>query len=370
MKIALIVGNRDGGLVHYASQLANALVCMHGVIIIAPKGVNKEYFHQQVIIQEANISPVGKLLHKEIISVRGLVGAVKTINPDIIHILSNHPSICFAFPFIRKYTCIFTSHNPKHLFPSTKSDWFPLLVDIIVNRIFIKFADIVIVHGNLLKKNILAEGIPEDRVKVITHGDYSFFTKWENNDVKEDKSVLFFGFIAKHKGIEHLIRAEPLITEKIPDAKIVIAGKGDFKKYEKEMKNKSLFEIHNETIPNEQVAGLFQRASVVVLPYIKASQSGIIPIAYAFKKPVVVTDVGSMPEVVDDGVTGFIVPPKNPEALADAIIKLLKDDKLRKEMGENAYKKMREDLSWDKIAEKTIAIYDKAINGHKNKRRI
>jgi len=57
------------------------------------------------------------------------------------------------------------------------------------------------------------------------------------------------------------------------------------------------------------------------------------------------------------------VPPRNVNALADAIIKLLKDDKLRKGMGENAYKKMKEELSWDKIAEKTIELYNEAIIG-------
>lgn len=77
-------------------------------------------------------------------------------------------------------------------------------------------------------------------------------------------------------------------------------------------------------------------------------------IVFGFKKPVVVTDVGAIPEIVDDGVTGFIVPPRNSEAPAEAIIKLLKDEKLRKQMGENTYKKLKTDLSWDNIAEKTI----------------
>jgi glycosyltransferase involved in cell wall biosynthesis len=70
---------------------------------------------------------------------------------------------------------------------------------------------------------------------------------------------------------------------------------------------------------------------------------------------------------VDDSVTGFIVPPKDPEALASAITKLLRDDKLRKEMGENAYGKMKEELSWDKIAEKTIEIYREVLNEHENR---
>ena len=109
-------------------------------------------------------------------------------------------------------------------------------------------------------------------------------------------------------------------------------------------------------------------SGIIVLPYTEASQTGIIPIAYSFKKPVILTNVGGLPESVDDGKTGFVVPPRNEKALADAIIKLLKDVKLRKQMGENAYKKMKEELSWDVIAEKTIEVYKVAINEHKNKK--
>ncbi len=64
---------------------------------------------------------------------------------------------------------------------------------------------------------------------------------------------------------------------------------------------------------------------MVALPYTEASQSGVVSTAYGFGKPVVVTDVGSIPEIVDDGVTGLIVPPRDPAALAEAIIRLLKD---------------------------------------------
>jgi glycosyltransferase involved in cell wall biosynthesis len=76
---------------------------------------------------------------------------------------------------------------------------------------------------------------------------------------------------------------------------------------------------------------------------------------------VVVTDVGSISEIVDDNKTGFIVPPRDSQALAEAVIRLLKDKKLRKEMGENAYKKLKEDFSWDRITEKTLEVYREAI---------
>ena len=75
----------------------------------------------------------------------------------------------------------------------------------------------------------------------------------------------------------------------------------------------------------------------------------------------VVTDVGSLPEVVKDGRTGFIVPPRNSEKLAEMVIKLLQDEELRHTMGQNAFQFAEAELSWDSIAEKTVALYQKAL---------
>ena len=127
------------------------------------------------------------------------------------------------------------------------------------------------------------------------------------------------------------------------------------------MVNKEKFDVHNEFISHEKVAELFQRASIIVLPYVDGSQSGVIPMAYAFKKPVVITDVGSLPENVDDGKTGFVVPPRDSRRLADVITDLLLDDDKRKAFGRNAYDKSRGDLSWDRIAADTIKVYNKAL---------
>jgi glycosyltransferase involved in cell wall biosynthesis len=106
-----------------------------------------------------------------------------------------------------------------------------------------------------------------------------------------------------------------------------------------------------------EVSHYFQSASIVVLPYIDASQSGVIPVAYAFKKPVIVTNVGSLTELVDDGKTGIIIPPKNTEKLAETIIKMLLDERNLQKMGENAYQKIVKDGSWDLIAKKTLDAY-------------
>ena len=359
MKIMIITSNTHGGMIHYVSQLANALSKRENIVVIAPVGVERKYFTKHVKIVELHLgNTIKKFFINTLIFTRHLkfLNTVYKEKPDIIHFNGSHLWMCLFLPFLTKFHIITTIHEINPHIGSRKFD------QIVGKKIHIKFSDCLIVHGKRLKYELKTNKL----CYIIPHGDYSFFLNYKRDDVNEENAVLFFGNILDYKGLEYLIKAEPLITEKIPDVKIIIAGEGNFEKYCNLIRDINKFEIHNRFIPDEEVAEFFQRAKVVVLPYIEGTQSGIIPIAYAFKKPVIVTNVGSIPEVVDDGKTGFIVPPRDEKALADAMIKLLKDDELRKEMGKNAYKKMKEELSWDKIAEKTIEVYKEAISDRLN----
>jgi glycosyltransferase involved in cell wall biosynthesis len=331
--------------------------------VIAPIGAEKELFNNSVNL---TLLPVGDTKKNFIINTllinRALnfLKAIQKEKPDIIHLQQpHHLWNLLLFPLRKKYPILATVHDAEpHI-------GFERLHKIIARNWNFKYLSrAFIVHGQVekdrLEKSLGSLGIKK-KCYVVSHGDYSFFTKYSKTDIQEINAVLFFGQITQYKGLEYLLKASPLISKKIPDAKIIIAGKGDLRKYANLMETIDNIEIHNRYIPNEEVAMFFQRAKVVVLPYVHASQSGIIPIAYAFKKPVVVTNVGSIPEVVEDGKTGFIVPLRDSESLAEAIIKLLSNDELRKEMGKNAYIKMKRELSWDKIAEKTLVVYGEIV---------
>ena len=346
----------------YTIQLSNALSKKETVMLILPNKVLKEELDNiDENVKLHQLKYPKHIYYPSILStIFQIIKQIKTFNPDVIHFQVLGTVLCLIFPFLKKYPLVGTFHDVK---PHVGEE---SLLHRFVMYCAIKYSNQIIVHGEKLKEQMIKEyNIPSEKVHAIPIGEHRVtpFKIYEREDLKEDGNlILFFGRIWEYKGLEYLIKAEPLISKEVPDAKIIIAGTGEnFKKYENMMVNKDNFIVRNRYISYKEGAELFQRCSLVVLPYIEASQSGVIPTAYGFKKPVVVTDVGSIPEIVDDGVTGFIVPPRNPEALAYAIIKLLKNEKLRKEMGENAYKKLKTDLSWDNIAEKTIEVYEKAI---------
>jgi len=360
-----------GGFIDYRIQLANALSRKNTVmLVIFANTLPKENI--ETIDKKVELLLLGRgkpMYHPtNLLILKDFVKKVKEFRPDIIHLFGGGSMIVpFILPFIKRYPLVSTIFDPvPHL---GQKNLCRIRFVLYLER---KVANQIILVGKKLKE-IFTEvhRIPEEKINVVPFGEHEVapFKKHEREDLKEDGNlILFFGGIWKYKGLDYLIKAEPLITKEVPNAKIIIAGRGDdFRKYEKMMVNKNNFIVYNRYITYKEGAELFQRCSVVVLPYIDASQSGVIPPAYGFKKPVVVTDVGSLPEIVDEGVTGFIVPPKNPEAFAKAIIKLLKDEKLRKQMGENAYRKLKEELSCDIVAEKTLEVYKNVIEDRSKK---
>lgn len=359
MKIVIITLADRGGMIHYTSQLANALSCYVDLTVIIGNG-NNHYFNGNVSVKSIAIPSTGIIGKKNIFNFLSIIEILRDIKPDIIHISGNHFWIFGLYNYIKNKNVILTLHDIN------EHEGEQSLINILTNKLHIKLAKHIFVHGEKLRNILVMKGYPENAISVIKHGDYSFFTKYEQ-DLCEDGSILFFGRIVDYKGIQYLIEAVPLIKKQIPNVNVIIAGSGDFAKYNSLIQTPENFEIINEFIPDELVAKLFKRASIIALPYIEGSQTGIIPIAYSFKKPVIATNVGSITEVVEDGVTGFIVPPRDSSALADAIIKILKDDHLQKKMGENAYRKMKEELSWDDIAEKTMEVYKSILHLKENK---
>ena len=169
----------------------------------------------------------------------------------------------------------------------------------------------------------------------------------------DDKYVLlFFGYIRQYKGLMNIIEALPLIRKQISNAHLLVVGEfyDNPQPYLDAIKQLDLgtnITIINEYVANEAVHLYFTAANLAVLPYNEATQSGILSIAYGFAKPVVVTDVGGLAELVDDGKTGFIVPPHDIPKLADSVIRYFKENHER-EFSHNIEAK-RQENSFNKI---------------------
>lgn len=349
MKILLITLSSYSGMIHYTSQLANHLSKTDDVVVIGPEGFEKKNFNNKIKLLELKLGNNIKNFFINTILLNRPLKFLNTIyneDPDVIHCIELQLWLSIFLPFLNKYPIVSTIHDVKPHLGARGFD------EIMARYLQVKFSNAIFVHGEKAKIELNSS-----KCHVIPHGDYSFFLDYKNKNIHEEKAILFFGRIEDYKGLVYLIKAMNLISQKFKNYKLIIAGTGDFKKYYKLTSNSKLFEIHNQYIPDREVPILFQRAQIVVLPYIESTQTGIIPIAYAFKKPVIVTNVGSVPEVVINNKTGLIVPPKNSKALSDAIIYLLENENLCHEMGKNAYEYMKDYLSWDGIIKKIKKVY-------------
>ena len=200
---------------------------------------------------------------------------------------------------------------------------------------------------------------PEAPVEMVYHPVYEIFeTQYSKKEARKllnlpsGPILLFFGYIRKYKGLEVLLDAMPILQNEL-NLKLLIAGEfyDDEQKYIKKIKSlelKNSVILKSDYIPNEKVGLYFAAADAVALPYISATQSGIVQVCYNYNKPVIATDVGGLPEVVIDKKTGFIVPSNNPNAFAKAVIRFYQEK--REEEFSNNVKTEKKKYSWDNIA--------------------
>jgi len=171
---------------------------------------------------------------------------------------------------------------------------------------------------------------PKAKFRNVPHPVYNIFGALKEKvaaraalGITAPRIILFFGYIRRYKGLHVLLDAMAALDPSLSIHLLVVGEFYDDKeKYQEQIAALGITDrvtIRSEYVSNESVGGYFSAADVVVLPYISATQSGIAQIAYNFDKPVIATAVGGLAEVVVDNVTGFLVPPEEPQALARAI---------------------------------------------------
>jgi glycosyltransferase involved in cell wall biosynthesis len=181
---------------------------------------------------------------------------------------------------------------------------------------------------------------------------------------QKEKVILIFGAIRPYKGIDTALRAFSEVVKQIPEARLLIAGKlwERWDRYEDIISDLNLSDYikkYLKYIPSNKVEKFFVASDLVLLPYHHFdSQSGVGATALAFHKPMIVTETGGLSDLVSDRL--YIVPPKDPEALAEKIIFCLKDVSRLARMSEEGHQ-IAEDISWHVIALKTLSVYKNVI---------
>jgi glycosyltransferase involved in cell wall biosynthesis len=170
----------------------------------------------------------------------------------------------------------------------------------------IKYSTKLVVHSRFIEDRLVPYGKP-----IIISSIYE--VRRSKKDVFVPGSVLFIGRIKKYKGIKLLLKAWPQVTSQ--NKSLTIAGLGRLPGEVRDFP----FTVHNRWLSNIEIESLIQRASVVVLPYIEASQSGVISIAHSLCTPVVVTPVGGLTDQIIVSKNGIVADDLSPEALAKAI---------------------------------------------------
>ena len=176
----------------------------------------------------------------------------------------------------------------------------------------------------------------------------------KNLGFKDDRILLFFGYVRKYKGLDILIKAMPSVISSNPDVKLLIVGEfyddpSSYQNLIKELKLDNIVKVLNRFVKNEEVGLYYGMSDLVILPYRSATQSAVLNVSYSFLKPVVATKVGGLKEFVDDGETGFLVDPESVIALANGI-KTFFDSKdkidftsnIKKRLGNNLFYKFAE----------------------------
>lgn len=365
-KIVLIgpVYPYKGGIAHYTSLLYRTLSEKYEVEMISykmqyPKLLfkkeQKDYSNDmfkvektQFLIHTANpfnIIRVGKMFKKQ--------------NPDLVIMQWWHPYFAPCYRLLcaamgKKIQKMFICHN---VFPHER---FPM--DRFLAKMTLKRGDFFIVHSKSDGEDLLTMK-PEAKVKQNPHPTYNAFkirnidnvqARKELGEEQDTKLLLFFGFVREYKGLKYLLKAMPQVKEKLENVKLMVVGsfaddKADYMRLISDIQIEDCVVLIDGYTPDNEVEKYFAACDVVVLPYESATQSGIVQIAYGFEKPVIVTNVGGLPDVVTDGKTGYVVEPKKPEALSDAIV-----DFYRNERGQEFQDNVRQEayrFSWERLRE-------------------
>lgn len=240
-------------------------------------------------------------------------------------------------------------------------------------------ADAVIAHNNISRQELIDQiGLPAAKIHVIKHGNHADYVR---SDVTRDNSrqkyglesddfvIVFFGQIKEVKGVDVLLKAMPLVKAQVGKrVRLLIAGKvwkDDFSKYQALIDQHQLgdvVQLHIRYVPDEELPYFYAAADVMALPYKRIYQSGVVLMAMSFGKPVLVSNIAGMTEVVTDGVTGLVFRTEDPDDMARQLIEASRDPARLARIADQGRELMMTEYAWSKIGAQTAACYRALLN--------
>jgi len=362
-----------GGIAHSTGLLAREFAKDHKVLVVNFKRLYPSILFPGKTQFDESDSPFPVDSERVIdtldpLSFRRAAQTISKFGPDIVVFQWWHPFFAPAYVaivfWLQRMTrgigerTVFVCHN---VLPHESSPLDRLLI-----RTAFRSQRSFVVHSledrdNLLaiRSDALVEVNPLPTFDMFKRGGYTRSSARESLGVG-GAVVLFFGLVRSYKGLDVLLEAFARSIRRIPATLLVV---GEF--YERKERYAARIEelgigksviIIDRYVPDEEVEKYFMACDVVALPYLSATQSAIVQVAYSFDLPVIVTSVGGLPEVVENGSTGYVVPPNDAEALAGAIVEFFERGS-PEGMARNIAA-ARDRFSWDKCKRVLIGLAD------------
>lgn len=220
----------------------------------------------------------------------------------------------------------------------------------------------VIAVSNSLRQKMVEIGISDRKITVIPNGVNPLDFKPRKRK-KDGFRLLWVGRLVEEKGVVYLVEALKWVREKLPDVKLILIGEGKLKERLKRLShNLSLYNIDFiGKINHSAISEYMNSADLFILPSLREGLPLVLLEAMATGLPVIATSVGGIKDVIVHEKSGILIPPKKPRLLAEKIIYLLKDEDLRKRIGEDGRRRVEEYFTWDRITKETSQVYKEQL---------
>ncbi|WP_324718098.1 glycosyltransferase family 4 protein [Carboxydochorda subterranea] len=361
MKVMAVYLGRRGGATVYSLEIVRALARLCDVTAVISSRVTNLAEWEQAEVPFIPIDTYSNAIEfglrtLTLVPLKRFRELMRAVRPDVVYFPMLTPWSLFASFVTKDIPVVSTVHDPRQRY-GERNAALRLMQQAVIRR----SARVILVSRSFVRE-IERYGKPKDCIDVIPHGHFMYYRRYSlhSEQPATSRTLLFFGRITPYKGVDILLRAFKNVKQEVPDARLLIVGSGYSSSLHKIAKQVDGVEIVNRWVSDEEVAPFFQEASVVVLPYRDASQSGVIPIAYAFGRPVVATKVGALPEQVVHGKTGLLVEPLDAEALARACVYLLLRPEVAAEMGARGLRMAAREGDWGRIGEQVLESLRKA----------